>query len=254
VCLIGETVKQKLFGDEDAVGEAIRIGIEPFRVVGVLAPKGQSATGQDQDDTVMFPYTTAMKKIRGNGQVWLDDILCSAAGPEDVAAAADAIGILMRQRHHLAPEQDDDFNIRHPEELIQTQIQASQTLEALLVSIAAVSLLVGGIGIMNVMLASVVERTREIGVRLAVGAPEWAIQAQFLVESTMLAALGGAVGVAVSVAGASTLARTLGWPVPIPPEALGVALGCSTITGLVFGFMPARQAARLDPIDALRSE
>ncbi len=159
----------------------------------------------------------------------------------------------MRQRHRLGPEQDDDFNIRH-EELIQTQIQASQTLEALLVSIGAVSLLVGGIGIMNVMLASVVERTREIGVRLAVGAPEWAIQAQFLVKSTMLAALGGAVGVAVSVAGASTLARTLGWPVPIPPEALGVALGCSTITGLVFGFMPARQAARLDPIDALRSE
>ncbi len=151
VCLIGETVKQNLFGDEDAVGEAIRIGIEPFRVVGVLAPKGQSATGQDQDDTVMFPYTTAMKKIRGNGQVWLDDILCSAAGPEEVAPAAEAIGVLMRQRHHLGPEQDDDFNIRHPEELIQTQIQASQTLEALLVSIASVSLLVGGIGVMNVI-------------------------------------------------------------------------------------------------------
>jgi putative ABC transport system permease protein len=171
VCLVGQTVKQQLFGDEDAVGEVLRIGIEPFRIVGVLAPKGQSATGQDQDDTIMFPYTTAMKKIRGGGQVWLDDILCSAQRFEDIAPAAAEITTLMRQRHHIGPEQDDDFNVRHPEELIQAQVQASRTLEALLVSIASVSILVGGIGIMNVMLASVIERTREIGVRLAVGAP-----------------------------------------------------------------------------------
>jgi putative ABC transport system permease protein len=253
-CLIGATVKQQLFGDADAVGEVVRIGMEPFRVVGVLAPKGQSASGQDQDDTIMFPYTTAMKKIRGNGQVWLDDILCSAQGPEDIAPAAAAITELMRQRHHIGPEQDDDFNVRHPEEVIKAQVQASETLEALLVSIGAVSLLVGGIGIMNVMLASVVERTREIGVRLAVGAPGWAIQAQFLAEAVLLTALGGAVGVGVSVAGTSTLGKALGWSIAIPPQAVIVAVVCSVITGVVFGFMPARRAASLDPIEALRAD
>ena len=254
VCLIGQTVKRQLFGDEDAVGEVVRIGMEPFRVVGVLAPKGQSGTGQDQDDTIMFPYTTAMKKIRGGGQVWLDDILCSAQHPEEIAPAAEHIAAVMRERHHIASDQEDDFNIRHPEELIKAQVQASQTLESLLVSIASVSLLVGGIGIMNVMLASVVERTREIGVRLAVGAPGWAIQAQFLVEATLLTALGGAAGVAVSIAGSSVLAKTLGWPIPIQASAVAVAVGCSVATGVVFGFVPARRAARLDPIDALRSD
>ena len=160
----------------------------------------------------------------------------------------------MRQRHHLAPEQDDDFNVRHPEEVIQAQIRANATLEALLVSIAAVSLLVGGIGIMNVMLASVVERTREIGVRLAVGAPAWAIQAQFLVEAAMLACFGGAAGVLLSVSGASMLSKVLGWSVPIPVPAVVVALGCSIATGVTFGFLPARRAAALDPIEALRAD
>jgi putative ABC transport system permease protein len=254
LCLIGATVKQQLFGEAAAVGEVIRIGAQPFRVAGVLAAKGQSATGQDQDDTIMFPYTTAMKKIRGGGQVWLDDILCSAHRPEDVRPAAEAIARVMRQRHHIGADQDDDFNIRHPEEIIQAQIQATSTLEALLVSIASVSLLVGGIGIMNVMLASVVERTREIGVRLAVGAPDWAIQAQFLVEAALLTAFGGAAGVAVSIAGSSMIARALGWPIPIPPLALLVALASSVATGIVFGFVPARRAARLDPIEALRNE
>jgi putative ABC transport system permease protein len=252
VCVIGHTVKQQLFGDEDAVGEVVRIGVEPFRVVGVLAAKGQSATGQDQDDTIWFPYTTAMKKVRGGGQVWLDDILCSAQSPAEVAPAATAITSLMRQRHHIAPEQEDDFNVRHPEELIQAQVRASNTLEMLLVSIASVSLLVGGIGIMNVMLASVVERTREIGVRLAVGAPDWAIQAQFLVEAVLLAVLGGIAGVGLSVAGSHLLARVLGWPILIVPKAMVAAVGCSVLTGVIFGFVPARRAARLDPIEALR--
>jgi putative ABC transport system permease protein len=254
VCVIGETVNRQLFGDRDPVGEIVRIGAQPFRVVGLLAPKGQSATGSDQDDTLVVPYTTGIKKIRGDGQTWLDDVLCSTRRPEDIAPAADAIRSLLRERHHLAPEQDDDFNIRHPEDLIKAGIDASNTLEALLVSLASVSLLVGGIGVMNVMLASVVERTREIGVRLAVGAPDWAVQAQFLVEAVLLTSMGGAAGVLVSVGGAAVIARTLGWPVPIPPQAVGVALTFSVATGLVFGFFPARRAARLEPIEALRSE
>jgi putative ABC transport system permease protein len=254
VCVIGETVSRQLFGDRDPVGDIVRIGALPFRVVGLLAPKGQSANGSDQDDTLVVPYTTAIKKIRGNGQTWLDDVLCSIRRAEDIAPAAEAIHDLLRQRHRLAPEQDDDFNIRHPEELIKAEIEASKTLEELLVSIASVSLLVGGIGVMNVMLASVVERTREIGVRLAVGAPDWAVQAQFLVEAVLLTSMGGVVGVLASVAGAAVIARTLGWPVPIEPQAVAVALAFSVATGLVFGFVPARRAARLDPIEALRSE
>jgi putative ABC transport system permease protein len=253
VCVIGQTVKQHLFGDADAVGADVRIGMHPFRVVGELAPKGQSATGQDQDDTIWFPYTTAMKKIRGGGQTWLDDILCSAESPASVAPAATAITTLMRQRHHLGSEQEDDFNVRHPEELLQAQLQASQTLEALLGSVAAVSLVVGGIGIMNVMLASVVERTREIGVRLAVGAPDWVIQAQFLVESVLLTTFGSAAGVALSAAGTSVLESALGWPIALEPIALLVGVGCAVATGMVFGYLPARRAARLDPIEALRA-
>ena len=181
-------------------------------------------------------------------------MLLSARRPEDIALAAEEIQELIRQRHHLGDDQGDDFNIRHPEELIKAEIDASRTLEALLVSIASVSLLVGGIGVMNVMLASVVERTREIGVRLAVGAPDWAVQAQFLAEAVLLTALGGAVGVGLSVATAPLIARALGWQVPIPPLGVAVALGFSVATGVIFGFFPARKASRLDPIEALRAD
>jgi putative ABC transport system permease protein len=254
VVLVGRTVKEQLFGEGPAVDEVIRVAGQPFRVVGVLAPKGQSASGNDQDDTIVVPYSTAMKKLRKNGDTWLDDVLCSTHRAQDIAPASTAIAALMRQRHRLGSEQDDDFNIRHPEEVIQAQIQASRALETLLVSIASVALLVGGIGIMNVMLASVVERTREIGVRLAVGAPDWAIQAQFLVEAVLLAVLGGAAGVALSFAGASWIERALAWPMPIPAPAVALAVVFSVAVGVVFGFFPARRAAKLDPIEALRAD
>ncbi len=254
VVVLGQTVRQQLFGDLDPRGEVVRIGGMPFTVIGVLAPKGQSSTGRDQDDELHVPYMTIIKKVRGGGQWWLDDILCSATSPSDVPAAITAITELMRQRHHIQEGQEDDFNIRHPEELIAAQIQAADTLATLLVSIAAAALLVGGIGVMNVMLASVAERTREIGVRLAVGASPLTIQAQFLVEAVLLTAFGGVVGVGVSFGGASILAKTLHWPLPIPPQALALAIVFSVGIGVLFGYVPARRASRLDPIAALRDE
>jgi putative ABC transport system permease protein len=253
VCIVGATLREQLFGSEPAVGRMVRIGSQPFEVLGVLDRKGQSGSGRDQDDTIMFPYTTAQQKIRGKGLTWLDDILCSARSPEDVDRAIAGVTAVLRERHHTMND-DDDFNIRRPEELLKAQLEASQTFALLLVSIASVALLVGGIGVMNVMLASVAERTREIGVRLTVGATPEAVQAQFLIEAVLLTVLGGALGVGVSVGGSSVLERALGWSVAIPIEALGLALGFSIAVGVVFGFYPAWRAARLNPIDALRSD
>jgi putative ABC transport system permease protein len=253
VCVVGATLREQLFGSEPAVGRTVRIGSQPFEVVGVLDRKGQSGSGRDQDDTIMFPYTTALQKIRGKGLTWLDDILCSARTPEDVERAVAGATAVLRERHHTVNE-DDDFNIRRPEELLKAQLEASQTFALLLVSIASVALLVGGIGVMNVMLASVAERTREIGVRLTVGATPEAVQAQFLIESVLLTLVGGALGVAMSVGGSSVLERALGWSVAIPVEALGLAIAFSIAVGVVFGFYPAWRAARMNPIDALRSD
>lgn len=254
VCLIGETVRNRLFGNEPAVGEIVRIGVAPFEVVGVLAHKGQSANGQDQDDTVMMPYTTVQKKLRVRGVTWLDDIMCSATAPEDVDPAIAQIVELLRQRHHIGPDDEDDFNIRRPEEVIKAQLQTSETFSLLLVSVASVALLVGGVGVMNVMLASVAERTREIGVRLAVGATELAVQVQFLIEAVVLSLFGGLSGMAVSIGGSFAIERALGWQLVIPVQAFFLALGFSVGVGVVFGFYPAWRAAQLDPIDALRRE
>jgi putative ABC transport system permease protein len=254
VCVIGQTVRAQLFGEEEPIGRVIRLGSQPFEVIGVLSPKGQSATGQDQDDTIMLPYTTAQKKLRGGGIAWLDDILCSAQSPADVGPASEQITDLMRQRHHIDLDEDDDFNIRHPEEVVNAQLEASRTFSLLLTSIALVALLVGGIGVMNVMLASVVERTREIGVRLAVGASSASVQLQFLIEAVALTSLGGLFGVALSFGGGFAIGRWVGWDVPIPMLAVVLAVAFSVAIGVFFGFYPAWRAARLDPIEALRSD
>ena len=252
VCVIGRTVRDQLFGAKDPIGQVIRVKNLPCKVVATLRPKGLSVSGQDQDDTVIMPYTTVMKKIKGNN--WLDDVLCSAVSPDVVKLAGQQAGALLRDRHHLRPEEDDDFNIRNPEDIIQAQLEASRTMTLLLVAIASISLLVGGIGIMNVMLVSVTERTREIGVRVAVGATEEAIQLQFLGESVMLSLAGGAAGVLLGVVGSAFVGRTLQWPMQLSIEAVILAALFSVAVGVFFGYYPARKASRLDPIESLRYE
>jgi len=254
VCVIGQTVREQLFGAADPVGRIIRISNQLFEVIGLLAQKGQTGYGFDQDDTLLIPYTTAQKKLRGKGYDWVDDIMCSAVSLEAVNPAVDEIIALMRQRHHIRPGEEDDFNVRRPEEVIKAQLETRRTLAAFLISIASISLLVGGIGILNVMLVSVTQRTREIGLRLAVGATEHAIQAQFLAEAVMLSVFGGLVGISLGVASSLIFGRVLQWPMSIPSQALMIAPAFSIGVGIFFGFYPARRAARMDPISALRYE
>jgi putative ABC transport system permease protein len=230
----------------------IRIKNIPFRVTGVLESKGGSTQGQDQDDLVVAPYETVRKKIMGTTAV--GQILVSAASEELVPRAQEEITALLRQRHHIGKSADDDFIIRSQTEMIQQAEAQSRTMTALLWSIAGVSLLVGGIGIMNIMLVSVTERTREIGVRMAIGAKGRDIQAQFLVEAVALAVTGGAVGVAGGLGIQRLVARLAGWPVAIQPEAIVLAVVFSALVGVGFGFYPALKASRLDPIEALRYE
>jgi putative ABC transport system permease protein len=252
--IIGQTVRQQLFGVEEAVGREARINKQIYRVIGVLAPKGQSATGQDQDDNILMPYTTAQKRLRGKGFLWLDDIMCSAESMDAVKPAFALINELLRERHHLRPGTDNDFNIRRPEEVIKVQIAANRTLSLFLISVASISLLVGGIGIMNVMLVSVTERTREIGIRMAVGAKTSAIQLQFLGEAVILSLFGGLSGVIAGVISSFIMGYALGWPMAIPLEALIVAPVFAIGVGIFFGFYPAWRATQLDPIAALRRE
>jgi putative ABC transport system permease protein len=252
VCVIGRTVRNQLFGAEDPIGKTIRLKDMPCKVVATLKPKGLSISGQDQDDTVIVPYTTAQKKLMGIS--WLDDILCSAVSQGVVKQAGQQAAALLRERHHIRSEQDDDFNVRNPEDVIQAQLEASRTLTILLVVIASISLLVGGIGIMNVMLVSVTERTREIGVRVSVGATEEAIRLQFLGESVLLSLVGGAAGVLLGVAASAILGRAMGWPTSLSPDAVVLAAFFSAAVGVFFGYYPARKASRLDPIEALRYE
>lgn len=253
VCLLGQTVREQLFGHDDPLGRSMRLGAIPFRVIGVLAIKGQSAAGSDQDDTVIIPYTTA-RKLRGGTVPWLDDVMGSAATRGDVNRAIAAVEGLLRQRHHIRPGMDDDFNIRRPDEVIRAQNEASNTLALLLLSVATISLLVGAVGVMNVMLVSVTERTREIGLRLALGATGSEVLVQFLGEAIFLCLGGGVAGVALGVGASFALGRGLAWPIVISPTALVVAPLFSGAVGVVSGFYPARKAAAMDPIEALRRE
>ena len=252
VCLLGQTIVDALFGTEDPLGKTIRVKSLPCKVIGVLATKGQSAFGQDQDDVLIMPFTTVQRKIKGID--WLDDIMCSAASGEAIAPAERQITSLLRERHHLRSDEEDDFNLRHPADIAQASAQSQRVLTLLLASIASISLVVGGIGIMNIMLVSVTERTREIGLRMAVGATEENVQAQFLSEAVMLSLLGGSLGVLAGVAGSSAISDALAWPTQIPPQAILIAAVFSMAVGVVFGYYPARKAAHLDPIEALRYE
>jgi putative ABC transport system permease protein len=252
VCVLGRTVRDQLFGAEDPIGKVVRVNGLPCKVIATMLPKGLSVSGQDQDDTLILPYTTAMKKLKG--QPWLDDILCSAVSADVIKLAGRQAAAVLRDRHHLRPEEEDDFNIRNPEDIIQAQLESSRTLTILLVAIASISLLVGGIGIMNVMLVSVTERTREIGVRVAVGATEEAIRLQFLGESVMLSLVGGAAGVLLGIVTSVVIGRTLGWAMDVSLESVVIAALFSIAVGVFFGYYPARKASLLDPIDALRYE
>jgi putative ABC transport system permease protein len=252
VCVIGQTVATNLFEDEDPLGKTMNINSVPFKVIGVLQSKGFSSTGQDQDDFVVMPLTTAQKRITGTE--WLDDIFFSAASRQEIPEVTRGIIGVMRERHHLRSNEDDDFNIRTPEELIRAQLAAANVFTLLLGSAASLSLLVGGIGIMNIMLISVTERTREIGIRLAVGATEQDIQLQFLSEAIVMSLIGGIFGVLAGVLGAFALQRTLHWDIQLSTQIMAIAGLFSAGVGIFFGYYPARKAAQLDPIEGLRYE
>jgi putative ABC transport system permease protein len=252
VAVLGQTVVDNLFGDANPIGQIIRAKGVPFRVLGVLDKKGGSAMGQDQDDLICVPYTTAQKRLMG--VTYIGNIIVSAVSPEKIGQATEEIRALLRQRHRLGRDQDDDFEVRSQQDIANTATQMSGVLTVLLGAIASVSLLVGGIGIMNIMLVSVTERTREIGVRRAMGARRSDIRTQFLIESSLISGLGGAVGIAVGIFVARFIARFGGWPTLVQPQVVVVAFLFAGAIGVFFGLYPAAKAARLDPIDALRYE
>ncbi|MCZ8141750.1 MAG: ABC transporter permease [Acetobacteraceae bacterium] len=257
VVILGATVAEMLFAEEDPVGREIRIRQTPFEVIGVMARKGQNPMGQDQDDTVFVPYWTARRSVMGASRAnarQVGVISVKVHEGENMAAAEEAIRALMRQRHRVAANEPDSVSIRNLSDIQATRDASARTLSTLLASVAAVSLLVGGIGVMNIMLVSVTERTREIGLRLAIGARRRDVLAQFLLEAVMLALLGGAAGVLAGIALSHILADVAGWPVLVRADAVLIAVGVSALTGLFFGFWPARRAAHLDPITALRHE
>jgi putative ABC transport system permease protein len=250
--VIGQTVVDNLFGADSAVGQTIRVQSLPCRVVGTLRPKGFAATGGDQDDFVLMPYTTVQKRLTGT--FWLDDLFCSAVSQTSMTEATRQITGLLRERHHLNAAEDDDFNIRRPEDLIHAQLAASRMMRLLLASVASLSLLVGGIGIMNIMLVSVTQRTREIGVHLAIGATELDVQLQFLSEAIFIAALGAAVGVVLGMVSASVVPALFDFPTKLTGSIFVIGASFAAGVGVIFGYYPARKASQFDPIQALRYE
>jgi len=253
VCLLGVNVADNLFGaDVDPTGAEIRIRNQLFRVIGVMMPKGASSSGQNQDDQILAPYTTVLKKLQG--REWLNYILASAESDDRVVRMAQAIATELRQRHEIAEGEEDDFRVQTQDDLVAARTAQTQTMTTLLAGIAGVSLLVGGIGIMNIMLVSVTERTREIGLRLAIGARGADVLRQFLIESVVISIVGGSIGIAAGFGVAGILRDYFQSPTLIPPDAIVTAVGFSAGVGIFFGFYPARKAAGLDPIDALRFE
>src|SRR5215472_239408 len=254
VIVLGKTVAEKLFPGVDPIGETIRVRNLPFRVVGVLAAKGQSMVGQDQDDTAVIPYTTAQRKLLGQQIPSINQAMISAVSPQASAVTEKQVAELLRQRHKIQPGQTDDFMVRNMTDVAQTSAQVTTLLTILLGSIAAISLIVGGIGIMNIMLVSVTERTREIGIRMAVGARPNYIRLQFLTESLVLSLVGGFVGVLIGGSLAALIARVLGWPTLVSALSVFVSFAFATAIGIFFGYYSAHKAAALDPIEALRYE
>ncbi len=255
VCLLGRTVADILFGDEDPAGKTIRIQKVPFTVAGVLDSKGQSPQGQDQDDVILIPLTTAQHKILGTQfPNTVGSIMIQAKSAETLGLAEIEATVLLDQRHRISPSKERDFSVRNLSEILALSQQSSQVMSLLLGAVASISLIVGGIGIMNIMLVSVTERTREIGIRMAIGAKQRNILLQFLTEAVLLTVFGGAIGILLGAAGAMAVAALFDWPVLVSPQAVVTAFLFSAAVGVFFGFYPARTAANLNPIDALRYE
>jgi putative ABC transport system permease protein len=255
VCLLGRTVVDNLFGDADPVGQIVRIKKVPFTVIGVLTIKGQNDHGQDQDDMIFVPLTTAQKKIFGVPFIGMvRTISVKAKGADEMGIAEAQITELLRQRHHIGPRQETDFTVRNLTKMMQAREQSTQVMGLLLAAIASVSLLVGGIGIMNIMLVSVTERTREIGIRMSVGAKTWDIRLQFIIEALTLSLIGGVIGIILGISGSKIVTFLAGWATVVSPLSIFLAFGFSGLVGLFFGFYPAYKASLLNPIDALHYE
>ena len=255
VAVLGSVVRDNLFGEgADPVGQTIRIRSQSFKIVGVMEAKGSGSFGEDQDDTIFAPYTTVQRKLRGRDGTNISGITISAYSADDIEAVSSQITSVLRAQHKLIQGEDDDFMVRTQEDMTSMRTQTTQTMTMFTLAIAVVSLIVGGIGIMNIMLVSVTERTREIGLRMAVGAKGQDVLWQFLVEAVALSLVGGLIGVGLGFALAQGLTEFLQWPTSVPPDAIVVSVGFAAVIGIVFGFYPAWKAAQLDPIESLRFE